>query len=143
MNPKDMPARLKDLIGRLHTSQPRVLTTIDEEVLAQAYQTALRLATQKGDSLTVTSIVSNRTGEGKLDIVWLGQLAQLSPADARATAWVLIEAASVAEAEAALIRFLKERVELSAEKAAQMLNEFRGYRDADPHASLVSKGPTS
>jgi len=62
---------------------------------------------------------------------------QLTPEAARSTAWVLIEAASVAEAEASLTRFLRQSVGMTPEAAAAMLADFRGYREADPQ-SLVA-----
>jgi len=139
MNYTEQVAQLESLIARLH--KLRMLEEPDRLALAFARQTAERLAKAervKGrGELSVTSLVSHASGEGRLDVVWHGAVAQLSPQEARSTAWILIEAASVAEAEAALMRFLKAEVGLPEEKAAIMLAHFREYRDADPQ-SLVA-----
>jgi hypothetical protein len=143
MNPKEMPERLQALLVRL--LRAKLITDDERLTLAQARQTADRLAkaeaTKGRGEMSVTSLVSHATGEGRLDVVWHGVIKQLSPQEARSTAWVLIEAASVAEAEAALMRFLKAEVGLPEEKAAIMLAHFRDYRDADPQ-SLVSTSET-
>jgi hypothetical protein len=100
------------------------------QALREVHQILTRLSTEK--TFEVTTIVSRTDGKGKLDIVWCGQLVQLTPEAARSTAWVLIEAASVAEAEASLTRFLKDKVGVTPEAAAGILAEFRVYREADP-----------
>jgi len=111
------------------------------QALREAHQILTRLSTER--AFEVTTIVSHETGEGKLDVVWCGQLTQMSPADARATAWVLVEAAAVAEAEAMLSRFLKESLGQSGEAAAVMVREFRRYREADPQSLVQQKGAPS
>ncbi len=85
------------------------------QALQEVHQILTRLSTES--EFQVTTIVSRVDGKGKLDVVWCGQLVQLTPEAARSTAWVLIEAASVA--------------------AAAMLQDFRTYREADPQ-SLVA-----
>jgi hypothetical protein len=109
--------------------------TDDRQVLMEVEQILRRLESSGGE-FEVTNIVSHRTGKGMLDVAWMGQLAQMTPEKARETAWILLEAAAVAEAEAMLMRFLRERVGLSPEKAAGMLSDFRRYRQQEP-GSLV------
>jgi hypothetical protein len=45
-----------------------------------------------------------------------------------------------AEAEAGLMRFLKDRVGVDANKAAHMLQDFRRYRDEQPASLVGEKG---
>lgn len=113
------------VLERLRLENPQ-----HDRAIREVQQVLSRLSTEKGFS--VTALVSQSTGEARLDIVWYGQLGQLTPADARATAWVLVEGAAVAEAEAALMRFLQERVGMQPPQAAAMVGQFRAYRDEAP-----------
>jgi hypothetical protein len=98
-----------------------------EDVLKAAQQ--LKRIHDAGHEFSATAVVSQATGAGLADIVWGGYLAQLEPVKAREIAWILLEVAAVAESEAGLMRFLRDRVGVSPEKASIMLNDFRHYRD--------------
>lgn len=87
----------------------------------------------------VRSIVSRSTDQPKVDVVWLGELAQVEPVKAREIAWMLLEVAAVAEQDAFLVRWLEAEVGIAKEKASVMLNDFRGYREKE-HSSLVGHG---
>lgn len=138
MNIKEHPGKLRALIARLNKA--KVLSDEDQQVLAQAWQHGDRIAKQDTEAgFSVSTLVSNRDGTGRIDVCWLGALGQMSVEEARSTAWVLVEAASVAETEAMLMRYLKADIGLDEDKAAHMLNEFRKYRDKDPQ-SLVGTG---
>jgi len=130
-------AAIEDLIAH-----PGARDIRHDQALREVHQILTRLGTDR--DFQVTSIVSKATGQGMLDVVWCGQLAQLTPEAARSTAWVLIEAASVAEAEASLTRFLKTKIGVTPEAAAAMLSEFRSYRDEDPQSlAAPQKGAPS
>lgn len=79
-------------------------------------------------SIWVETLVSQRTGQPLVQIAWHDHTAQMTPAEARDLARNLLDAASIAEADAGLVRFLKERVGLEFAGAAQMLGELREYR---------------
>ncbi len=118
------------------------IVSADEQLLLQElHQIVVRLESA-GDRFEVTSVISHRTSRALLDVVWLGQLAQLEPVKAREVAWMLLEAAAVAEAEAHLFRFMTQAVLLEPDRAAAMLADFRRYRDED-QSSLVGHDRTS
>jgi len=123
-------AAIEDLIAN-----PGARDIRHDQALREVHQILTRLSTD--NEFQVTTIVSRADGKGRLDVVWCGQLVQMTPEAARSTAWVLIEAASVAEAEASLTRFLRQSVGMTPEAAAAMLADFRNYREADPQ-SLVA-----
>jgi hypothetical protein len=129
-----MPSRA----DRIQALLQRTTNAADRELLMELHQIAGRLDSA-GRGFQATSLVSHRTGKGRIDVVWLEQVAQLSPEEARSTAWVLVEAAAVAEAEAMLMRFLEERVGLEPERAAMMLRDFRAYRDEEPGSLVVDE----
>jgi hypothetical protein len=142
MKHSELPARIDALVQRLRPQ----LTHEELLTFTHCAQVMDRLskAERSGDNeLQVSTVVSQSTGQGRLDIVWLGQILQMSPEEARGTAWVLIEASSQAEAEADMSRFLKEHIGLPEKDAAQMLLAFRRYRDQDTAGSLTTKGSVS
>jgi hypothetical protein len=116
------------------------LTLQESEDIARAVQICKRVEDGADQGFHVANVVSHRTGEAKLDVTWLGVVTQLEAVKAREIAWMLLEATAVAEAEASLVRFLHEKVEMPIEAAAGMLNEFRGYRKADPQSLVDHKG---
>jgi hypothetical protein len=114
--------------------------TLDESTdLLKAVQIVKRMETGADGGFHVVNLVSHATGEGKLDVTWLGQLAQLDAVKAREIAWILLEAAAVAEAEASFMRFIRDKVGVPIEKAAMMLHDFREYRTADPQSLVEHK----
>jgi len=54
---------------------------------------------------------------------------QLSPAKAREIALLLLECADAAESDAVLIGYARDVLDLDAQKAAQLLGQFRNYRE--------------
>lgn len=84
--------------------------------------------TQPDTNIWVETLVSHRTGQPLVQIAWYDHTGQLTPAEARDLARNLLDAASIAEADAGLVRFLKERVGLEHNAAGTMLNELREYR---------------
>lgn len=79
--------------------------------------------------LTVSNIVSAQTGEALVSIELDGQLlARLTVENAEEFARNVMRCASVAEAEANLLRFMRDEVQMPLDKCAQILAEFRNYR---------------
>lgn len=97
---------------------------------------------EQGEGFHVANLVSHKDGRPRLDVSWMGMLAQIEPAQGREIAWMLLEAAAVAECEAFLVRFLKQNVGVTPEAAAGMLADFRQYREQEPTASLVGNKPS-
>lgn len=83
-----------------------------------------------GYEFQIVAIVSQSTGRALCDVSWGGYQAQLDTTKAREIAWMLLEGAAVAESEAAVLRFMKQRVGLDDVHASQMLADYRGYRNA-------------
>lgn len=80
--------------------------------------------------LTVSNIVSSKTGEGLVSIELDGKLiARLEVKSAQEFASNIMCCASVAETEANLLRFLSERLNRSITECAAILQEFRTYRE--------------
>jgi hypothetical protein len=127
-----------DKIAQLNQELP--MTHEFRTALLHAHQVLSAMGRVKDSELVVSHVVSQSTGKGRLDVTWMGQVCQMSPADARSTAWVFLEAAAVAEAEEDMIRYLKEQVGVAPDQAAAMLHAFRQFRDQAPEASLLTKG---
>jgi hypothetical protein len=111
----------------------------DDVLLLKIVQILKRIA-DAGGEFSIVNIVSQATGEGKLDVTWGDVPKQLDPVKAREIAWMLLEGASIAETEAAVVRFMTERVGLDANKAAMMLQDFRRYREQRPASLVGEKG---
>lgn len=79
-------------------------------------------------SIWVETLVSQRTGEGLVQIAWYDHSAQMTPAEARGLAQQLQEAAAVTETDAFLVHFAETKVGMPKEEACMILNEFRKYR---------------
>ena len=112
----------------------------DEDLLLLKIGQILKRIEDAGGEFSVVNIVSQVTGEGKLDVTWGDVPKQLDPVKAREIAWLLLEGAAIAESEAAVMRFMKDRVGLDATKSAQMLQDFRRYRDERPASLVGEKG---
>lgn len=100
--------------------------------LAQDVAAALD-ALEAGDPPTrriqVESIVKSRDLEPAVVLNWGEEIGELTPAEARAHALVVIETAEGAEGDAFLMHFLHTRVGLPVEHAAQVLKDFREWRE--------------
>lgn len=113
----------------------------EDKLLAELTQMVDRLE-KAPHEFAVTSVVSQQTGEGKLDVAWHGQLGQIDPVKAREIAWILLEAASIAEAEAMVVRFAREVVGVSEGQGTAILNDLRRFRSGMKNqGSLVGHDP--
>ena len=84
---------------------------------------------ERDTSIWVETLVSHRTGEPVVQISWYDHIGQFSPADARQLAQQLNEAAAIAENDAFLCAFLRDKIGLEPEAYGQILVEFRKYRE--------------
>lgn len=121
--------RIQDFRRRIAGAR-QIVTEADDRLLAELAQMASRLETASSD-FTIANVVSQKTGEGRLDISWLGTLTQIDVTKAREIGWMFLEAASVAESEAGLMRFLQEEIGITVDKAATLLGAFRRYREQE------------
>jgi hypothetical protein len=78
--------------------------------------------------ISVSSMVASKTGKPTVQLVLHNEITQMGVNNAIALAHRLVEAASAAMADAFLITFLGERVQLSREQAGEVLVDFRDYR---------------
>lgn len=102
----------------------------DRLALLEAAQVMKRLDDTGVETFRCWTLVSRATGDGKIDVVWHGALNQIDTKTAREIAWMLLQAATDAEAEAILMRFLTVKLQISQQIAAAVLGDFRQYRDA-------------
>lgn len=82
--------------------------------------------------INVTSIVSNTTGEPKVNITWGDMAGQLTVAEARAHAAIIYECAEAAEGDAFVFNFLMEYApgKNKADKMDFVLRRFMDFRNA-------------
>jgi hypothetical protein len=83
----------------------------------------------KGGTLEISTLVSMRTGEGRVQFEMGETRVQMSIVEARVHAVVVIEAAMAAQTDELLVRFLQEKVGLSREAALAALRDFRAMRE--------------
>jgi hypothetical protein len=79
--------------------------------------------------LKITGIVAARDGQPYVQYTWGEFSAQMTPEEAVRHALLLVEAAQAALCDGFLVRFLKEKIELAPEQYAQIIQEFRNYRE--------------
>jgi hypothetical protein len=114
--------------------------TEDERYLCEKALQVLRRLDEGGDGeFHVNTIVSRRTGDGLLDVVWFGQAAQIDVVKAREIAWILLEAASAAQTDEMFVRFAHEKIGVPREAATAMLQDFRDYRAEKPRSLVDHK----
>jgi len=84
-------------------------------------------------TVTVESMVSNRTGEPLVSFYWPKDrdAFQASPAEARAFAARILECVEAAIGDAFLMRFGVEKLGIEEGAAAAVVSEFRKWRQAE------------
>lgn len=129
------PARLEQLRKRLE--EKGLLSEGEGKLLMQMRQIADRLE-RGGDEISLVTLV-NTANVGLVDVTWGDLVFQLDAVKAREVAWMLLEAAAIAEAEAMVMRFMEEAIGADAHVGASMLMHFRRYREAGKSSSLLVK----
>lgn len=81
------------------------------------------------NKIWVSSIVSNRTKEGMVNIQWGGKAAQMSTKEARELGLHLLEAAEAAESDAGIFHVITTKVGLPEDGAFKLLIDLRAYRE--------------
>lgn len=82
----------------------------------------------KEQRVQIDTLLSHRTKEGMVQIIWGREKSQLDPATARQLGMQLIEAAEAAETDEGMWRFAKDHLELGDTGAAQLIGSFRAFR---------------
>lgn len=79
----------------------------------------------------ILEVESSVTREGKpfLIVSWGEQRGQFSPEEGRHQAQIFLEASEAAEQDAFLVTLMREKLELNDLQIAQMLREFRKFRE--------------
>lgn len=75
-------------------------------------------------------MVSASDRNGYVLLKWGKETGKLTPEEARQHALSILEAAEATEADAFMLTFFTERLEVEFQMALQMLRDFRGYRAA-------------
>lgn len=81
-----------------------------------------------GTEITVSTLLSSRTNEGRIDFALDGALTQMDLPKAREIVGMLQAAIEAAVSDELVFKFLTQRIGLSPEKAAAALLDFRELR---------------
>jgi hypothetical protein len=95
-------------------------------MMAAQFQRAA--AERHGGTLEVLGIVSARTGQPVVQLEWGGATGQLDVEQARAHALLIVEAAQNAVADAAILEWAKDELELDLDRASALVDALRRYR---------------
>lgn len=93
-----------------------------------AAQFKLAAAGRTGGTLEVLGIVSAESGKPVVQLSWGDQAGQLSPDQARAHALLILEAAQNAVADAAILEWARDELDVDLERGAHLLDALRRYR---------------
>jgi len=78
--------------------------------------------------ITVSTLLSSRTKEGRIDFSLNGELTQMNLPKAREIVWMLQGAIEAAVSDELIFKFLRTKVGLSEDAASQALLDFRELR---------------
>ena len=96
----------------------------------------------RGEGLLEFTSAINPDGEPFVKLTWGDQHGQLTPTEARRHALGILEAADAADSDSFLWGFLRARVGLDDERAAEVLAEFRAYRARQARAQATGEEAT-
>lgn len=80
-------------------------------------------------TIWMESIVSSKTGEGKVNLRWGNLSAQMSVQEARDHAFAILETAEAAQTDAFLAEYFMGEKNLRPEKVMKLIGRFRHYRE--------------
>jgi hypothetical protein len=148
-SPIDHAAQLRDRLGKAafsvrHDSSGR--SWEDESEGARDYwrdvgQAVMDVIVDKGDrrgEFSVSSIYGYATQQPYVNIEVSVSPMQCSPAKAREMALFLLECADASESDAVLIGYAKDVLDLDERGAAQLLQQFRQYREKQRGSAVDS-----
>ena len=101
----------------------------DDGEVIDMHGIALRsLGGQPGTDITVSSLVSRRDGQGRVELQLNGELTQMELDKAREVVGMLQEAIEAAVSDQLIVRFLTEKIGLDSGRANAALIDFREMR---------------
>lgn len=99
----------------------------EQRTFGIAIQTAQRL--EQGEGFSVKPVVSQRDGSGRIDVCWMGMLAQITPAQAKDIALGLLGASAEAEDDSILMGFFVQALNMGPTDAGNAIALIRQARD--------------
>lgn len=113
---------------RLAQMVDRMVSQFTESELADLKRAiAVIQRIEQGQGFSATSAVT-KDGTGRVDVSWMGMLANVDPVLARQIGNALVESAAAAEVESGLIKFMRDEMSLDMQQAGAVLAQFREYR---------------
>jgi len=109
---------------------------------AQVTASPRRAGRELRDSLTAQSWISPKSGKPYCLLRWGGRKGRLTPRETRALGMALIGVAAAAESDAALIRAMRDEMQIDGRMTVQVLSTVRGLREWAARASAVCEGVT-
>lgn len=123
-----MPEQQSKHSERLAQMRDRLLSHFTESELADVKRAISVIErVEQGQGFSVSTAVS-KDGTGRVDVVWMGMLANVDPVLARQIGNALVESAASAEVESGLIKFMRDEMSLDMQQAGAVLAKFREYR---------------
>ncbi len=95
----------------------------------------------KEQHVQIDTLLSHRTQQGMVQVIWGREKSQLDPATARQLGAQLLEAAEAAETDEGMWRFGKEHLEFDDAGAAQLMSAFRHFRQQVMEKNIKSAVP--
>jgi hypothetical protein len=83
----------------------------------------------KEETFWAESIYGVKNQKGLVAVKWCGQKLQITPAEARAMAANLLQAAEAAETDEMIVRWLRDVLHIEEERMGYVLRDFRILRD--------------
>lgn len=88
------------------------------------------------NTISINSIISAKDFLPWVQLSWGSEKCQMTPAEAKAHAYSILEAAEAATSDSIMVGFLADKVGLKDVDIASVLRDFRKHRDAGPKARL-------
>jgi hypothetical protein len=120
MSEEELEKQARDLFAQARGNPHRLAT-----MAAQFQQAA---AARSGGTFEVVGGVSVKTGRPYVQLEWGASIGQVSPEEARSHALLLLEAAQNAVADAAILGWARDELDVDLERGAQLIDALRRYR---------------
>ena len=140
--PIDHAANLRDRLGKAAYAQWQMesgmLTSWEQlskaervswQMIGQAVMDVIVVRDDRRSDFSVSSIYGYTSKKPHVNVEVSVSPMQMSPAKARETALFLLESADAAESDAVLIGYARDVLDLDDHGAAQLLAQFRAYRE--------------
>ena len=145
----DHAAQLRDRLGKAayeaaFDHEPVPWAETDERrreryrVIGQAVMDVIVTKDDRRGDFSVSSIYGYKNQKPYVNVEVSVSPMQMSPAKAREIALMLLESADAAESDAVLIGYARDVLDLDDRGAAQLLDQFRKYRDKQRGAEVDS-----